>query len=145
VKYNKAALETAARAALDSNRDWHDKELAQAKAADEQAAQQWRERHAEAWLSACRSIARQLRKGGVVTANDLPKVSDGYRCNDIALHKPPREYAPWREPADLANAATRLAALDLAVVSARQLTELGIEANTLRRITPFLAPGSVVG
>lgn len=144
MKYNRNSLEKAARAALLLSRTSHENANAKATAAEKEAAQAWHDRHAEAWLAACRSITRKLRKGGTVTAGDLPRVSDGYRCNDVALHQPARERGPWVEPPDIANAVARLAAVDLPVVSVRQLTELGIDAGTLRRITPLLEPGSVV-
>lgn len=143
MKYNRAAMENAARAALRSSRTDHETALQKAKQKHAAEVKAWNEKYADAWLAACRAISRKVRAGNPVTGDDLPQSTSQYRCNEPALYSSAPTYAPWQAPANIENALLRLAAVGFEVMSARQLDELGIDRRTVAQLSRFMAPGSV--
>lgn len=142
MKYNKQALIEGAQKAINARAvSWlegktrHDARQAQRLA-------EWSSQYQEAWRTAATVIRRKVGKGQPITAGDLPSHGTD-RYQEVAFYRTASEYEPWQPTPDLVGAIARLESLDGDQVNTRQLAEVGIESDTLRKITPHMTPGSV--
>lgn len=144
MKFDVAALRTAAETAQKAHREQWETKRDEAAAKDRADQGKWVDEYGDQWREAAKVIGRKARAGQPITVDDLP--CDRY--HHPATWSPPRassqyqEYAAWPEIAALLSVLPTIA--DETVTSAG-LRELGIGSATLRACVVHMAKSTVKG
>jgi hypothetical protein len=142
VKYNRVALINAGERLIKASKKAWEEDNARHLRREEAREQEWIARHGAAWHEAALVIRRKIAKNQPVTLADLPTTHAG-RVGGVALHQPNAEMQPWAPPTGVEATLQCLHAIDSDMVTPRQLNEVGVDTQVLRRIAPYLLAGSV--
>lgn len=143
MKFNRQALQQAAREALAAAKEAHDAEVAKLRAEDENALTAWVEQYGEAWANAAAAIRRKIKAGMPITRDDLP--ADTRFGHQVALwhsggrSSSPRPASAYRESHELRSLITLLDTVADDEVSSSALGVLGISTAALRTAVRHLA------